>query len=1091
MTAAICLVPAAVAQPDVGIERSPTREKGARGHVDDRVDSQLAAVVAARAHGAQAALRTARTNGLEIVQGRIRVVVEASSVDARTAVAERGGLVEATAGNLIEALLPAASIDAVSTARGVERVRTPYPAYALGIESEGIASTAADAWQAVGILGAGAKVAVIDLGFAGLAGRQSAGELPAGLTAVDYCGGSMGGLEAHGTAVAEIVHEMAPAAELYAICVDTEVDLASAAAYAVAHDITIVNHSVGWFNSSRGDGSGEAGTPDAIVAAASDDGILWVNAAGNAAEEHWSGTWSDPDGNNSHNFDGSDEGNSLELYPDEEICAYLKWDAWPTTQQDFDFYLVDDAEDVAVAGSEGDQQGATLPPTEALCYANDSGVMQNLSLWIDRYSANTSPRFDLFVTIGDALEYENAAGSVVEPATSPSALAVGAVSWEDDAWEPYSSVGPTIDGRVKPDLAASSAVTSAIYDPDPFFGTSSAAPHVAGAAALLRGQFPLATGDELQIFLTQEAAELGAAGPDNFFGAGVLLLPASPPLVTTSATAGSTTTNSLGLSGTVSPRGLATTYRWQYGTTAAYGAQTAAVALASPRGGQAVTSTLSGLAAGTEYHYRLIATNIFGTSVGADRTNRTSAPLAPVVTTSAPEDVGSAQARLAARVTPNGTASTAWFEWGATTEYGSVTPVQSAGDLNEIGLAAEITGLVPTTEYHYRVVAENVYGTTRGADQAFTTTGGTLPVAATGSATAAGTTAMTLSGDVTPGGLPTTYQFEYRPEGSTVAPFTAPVAPAAAGYGSVAHGVTATTATIIQSFAYEYRLVATNALGSHAGVFRSVTIAPPAPPAPPPPAGGGGGGGGGGSLNLGVSISTAKTTLAPNETVEVSVSVQHKSGSLSATVVYATITLPNDATLLGSPAYDRGSGCVGTTTLMCNVDFLPPSTSAVIRFSLNAGAVGAKVVAARVTQSQTDTAAADSSASVSLDVRAPVTATPATGSTGSTGTLAKVITGNARANTLNGSPGRDIMRGLGGNDRLFGRGGADRLFGGLGSDRLVGGTGRDTIEGGPGNDLVESRDGARDVIRCGPGRDTVVADRLDWISRDCERSRRR
>ena len=91
--------------------------------------------------------------------------------------------------------------------------------------------------------------------------------------------------------------------------------------------------------------------------------------------------------------------------------------------------------------------------------------------------------------------------------------------------EPYSSVGPTIDGSVKPDLAAPSAVTSAIYDPDPFFGTSSAAPHVAGAAALLRGQFSLATGNELQTFLTQEAGDRGVAGPDNLFGAGVSCCP--------------------------------------------------------------------------------------------------------------------------------------------------------------------------------------------------------------------------------------------------------------------------------------------------------------------------------------------------------------------------------------------------------------------------------------------------------------------------------------------------------------------------------------------------------------------------------------
>ena len=137
MAAAICLVPAAVAQPDVGIEPRPTREKGARSHSDDHIDSQLAAVVAARAHGTQAALRTARANGLETVQGRIRVVLEASSVDARSAVAAGGGIVEATAGGLIEALLPAGSIEAVSTARGVERVRAPYPAYTLGHRQRG------------------------------------------------------------------------------------------------------------------------------------------------------------------------------------------------------------------------------------------------------------------------------------------------------------------------------------------------------------------------------------------------------------------------------------------------------------------------------------------------------------------------------------------------------------------------------------------------------------------------------------------------------------------------------------------------------------------------------------------------------------------------------------------------------------------------------------------------------------------------------------------------------------------------------------------------------------------------------------------
>ena len=1093
---AACLVPVAGARSDAGSEPSPAAGAPSTAHVDDRLDSQLGNVVAtARQQGAQAALRTARANGLDTVSGQIRVVLEAAPGDARDAVAAQGGTVEATAGQLTEALVPPGSITAVSTARGVQQVRAPYAAFALGIESEGIASVEADAWHTAGATGAGAKVAVIDLGFAGLAGRQAAGDLPAGLTTVDYCGGSLGAPQVHGTAVAEIVHEMAPDAQLYAICVDSEVDLATASAYVKAAGITIVNHSVGWFNTSRGDGTGAAGTPDAIVASARADGILWVNAAGNAGQEHWSGMYSDPDGDDFHNFSGSDERNSIVLFPGEEVCGYLKWDAWPTTRVDYDLHLVDDAGGQLVTISADDQQNGPLRPTEALCYTNPYGAAHAFAFQINLWSAAIAPRFDLFVTIADALEYTNAAGSVVEPATSPSTLAVGAVAWDDNILEPYSSVGPTIDGRIKPDLTAPSAVTSPIYSPWTFTGTSAAAPHVAGAAALLRAMFPLATHAELQAFLEEEAQDLGAAGMDSLFGAGVLLLPASQPLVTTLApTADPTGTDSLAVSGSVSPRGMSTTYRWQYGTTTAYGAQTAAVALASPGADQQVGATLTGLTPNTDYHYRLVATNAFGTTLGADQMNRTAVTAAPLATTSTSESVGSSQARLAGRVAARGTASTAWFEWGTTTAYGNVTSVQSVGALGETAVVAELTGLLATTQYHYRLIAENIYGPAAGADQVLTTTGGALPIATTGAATAIGTTGMTVYGDVTPGGLATTYDFEYRPVGYAGTPTKTPLTPAAAGYGTGVQAVTATTTNVNPSFAYEYRLVATNALGSHVGEYKSFTISPPPPPAPPappatppaaPPSGGVG------SLNLGVTIATAKATLAPNETVEIRVTVAHKSGTLSATQVLALVGLPADATLVGTPAVDRGSGCSGSSQLNCYLDFLPPAATTVVRFSVNVGGIGGKVITARVLQLQTDTVASDNLASVSLDVRAPAVPIPlAPGSGGSTGAV-KVLTGTNRPNTLNGSAGRDVLRGLGGNDRLFGRGGADRLFGGLGNDRLVGGPGADTLEGGPGRDTVEARDGTRDVVRCGPGRDWVVADRVDWIARDCETVRRR
>jgi Ca2+-binding RTX toxin-like protein len=73
---------------------------------------------------------------------------------------------------------------------------------------------------------------------------------------------------------------------------------------------------------------------------------------------------------------------------------------------------------------------------------------------------------------------------------------------------------------------------------------------------------------------------------------------------------------------------------------------------------------------------------------------------------------------------------------------------------------------------------------------------------------------------------------------------------------------------------------------------------------------------------------------------------------------------------------------------------------------------------------------------------------------------------------------------------LRGRGGADALYGGSSSDRIRGGRGNDRLVGRRGADLLLARDNAWDAINCGSGRDTVVADRGDQVSRNCERVRR-
>jgi hypothetical protein len=74
--------------------------------------------------------------------------------------------------------------------------------------------------------------------------------------------------------------------------------------------------------------------------------------------------------------------------------------------------------------------------------------------------------------------------------------------------------------------------------------------------------------------------------------------------------------------------------------------------------------------------------------------------------------------------------------------------------------------------------------------------------------------------------------------------------------------------------------------------------------------------------------------------------------------------------------------------------------------------------------------------------------------------------------------------------RISGTRFADQLCGRRGTDDIHPGAGRDRVAAGAGPDVIYARDGYRDVISCGRGRDLVIADRKDKVSGDCERVRR-
>lgn len=105
------------------------------------------------------------------------------------------------------------------------------------------------------------------------------------------------------------------------------------------------------------------------------------------------------------------------------------------------------------------------------------------------------------------------------------------------------------------------------------------------------------------------------------------------------------------------------------------------------------------------------------------------------------------------------------------------------------------------------------------------------------------------------------------------------------------------------------------------------------------------------------------------------------------------------------------------------------------------------------------------------------------------------LAGSGFGDVLVGGVGRDVIAAGGGNDLASGGSGNDVISGGLGNDTLDGGPGTDSLDGGsgndvtsggPGNDTIRARDGQRDAITCGAGRDTVYADQFDKVAKDCE-----
>jgi len=393
-------------------------------------------------------------------------------------------------------------------------LRLPYPHQALSVTSQGVGITGASDMQALGNGGQGIKVGIIDLGFSSYTTAQASGDLPANLSLIDYTGSGTGGTN-HGTNVAEIVHDMAPNAELYLAKVSTTLQLEQAMNDMLAAGVKIINHSVAWFGAAFYDGTGPICE---ITDSAEAGGIQWVNAMGNSRITHYLGTFSDTDGNLRHEFASGQNSNTMNLTAGYSYSLILNWDAYPTTSIDYNLYIYNgdpDAGATIVSSSTNRQNGNfNSSPYESVTFtANTTGTYH---IVITKGSGDSDVPLTLFTT-GPSLITRTSVTSIVQPADCYSVLSVGAVNL-DDGFESFSSEGPTTDGRIKPDIAAPNRTQTSLSTS--FTGTSGASPHAAGAAALLLSQHPEYTPAELRARLIANAQDVLAIGYDNRSGYG-------------------------------------------------------------------------------------------------------------------------------------------------------------------------------------------------------------------------------------------------------------------------------------------------------------------------------------------------------------------------------------------------------------------------------------------------------------------------------------------------------------------------------------------------------------------------------------------
>lgn len=196
---------------------------------------------------------------------------------------------------------------------------------------------------------------------------------------------------------------------------------------------------------------------------------------------------------------------------------------------------------------------------------------------------------------------------------------------------------------------------------------------------------------------------------------------ASAPAANTGGAA-SVSDTSAGLRGSVNPHGSATSYYFQWGQSDYYGTDSGTRSAGHGNHYVVVATAAGGLSPATTYHFRVVASNAFGTTYGSDHTFTTHGSSSGV-STGPVQSLSTNGAILTGSIAPEGRQTTWYFQWGTVNHLSQHTTPQRLGSTTSPqSVASSLEGaLSPATVYQYRLVADHPKSTDFGSTVTFMT----------------------------------------------------------------------------------------------------------------------------------------------------------------------------------------------------------------------------------------------------------------------------------------------------------------------------------------------------------------------------------